>query len=142
MLKARFINIGNDFHGLFVKSFYKTSPLNFGIDNMLKILFIPPKIGLDLSFANNFYVEYIKNYDSLKKPKRRNIIAKSMKNALYWDKGFYDKFFYAPENANSYYKLPSEIFRTLELHFYTQNDGQDFCIRNLEFTHIKLKPMY
>lgn len=134
--------IGNDFHGLFVKSFYKTSPLNFGIDNMLKILFIPPKIGLDLSFANNFYVEYIKNYDSLKKPKRRNIIAKSMKNALYWDTGFYDKFFYAPENANSYYKLPSEIFRTLELHFYTQNEGQDFCIRNLEFTHIKLKPMY
>lgn len=134
--------IGADFHGVFVKSFYKTSPLNFGIDNMLKILFIPPKIGLDLSFANNFYVEYIKNYDSLKKPKRRNIIAKSMKNALYWDKGFYDKFFYAPENANSYYKLPSEIFRTLELHFYTQNEGQDFCIRNLEFTHIKLKPMY
>lgn len=134
--------IGNDFHGVFVKSFYKTSPLNFGIDNMLKILFIPPKIGLDLSFANNFHVEYIKNYDSLKKPKRRNIIAKSMKNALYWDTGFYDKFFYAPENANSYYKLPSEIFRTLELHFYTQNEGQDFCIRNLEFTHIKLKPMY
>lgn len=134
--------IGADFHGVFVKSFYKTSPLNFGIDNMLKILFIPPKIGLDLSYTNNFYVEYIKNYDSLKKPKRRNIIAKSMKNALYWDIGYYDKFFYAPENANSYYKLPSEIFRTLEFHFYTKNVGQDFCIRNLEFTHIKLKPMY
>lgn len=134
--------IGVDFHGVFVKSFYKTSPLNFGIDNMLKILFIPPKIGLDLSYTNNFYVEYIKNYDSLKKPKRRNIIAKSMKNALYWDIGYYDKFFYAPENANSYYKLPSEIFRTLEFHFYTKNEGQDFCIRNLEFTHIKLKPMY
>lgn len=134
--------IGADFHGVFVKSFYKTSPLNFGIDNMLKILFIPPKIGLDLSYTNNFYVEYIKNYDSLKKPKRRNIIAKSMKNALYWDIGYYDKFFYAPENANSYYKLPSEIFRTLEFHFYTKNEGQDFCIRNLEFTHIKIKPMY
>ena len=134
--------IGVDFHGVFVKSFYKTSPLNFGIDNMLKILFIPPKIGLDLSYTNNFYVEYIKNYDSLKKPKRRNIIAKSMKNALYWDIGYYDKFFYAPENANSYYKLPSEIFRTLEFHFYTKNKGQDFCIRNLEFTHIKIKPMY
>lgn len=134
--------IGVDFHGVFVKSFYKTSPLNFGIDNMLKILFIPPKIGLDLSYTNNFYVEYIKNYDSLKKPKRRNIIAKSMKNALYWDIGYYDKFFYAPENANSYYKLPSEIFRTLEFHFYTKNEGQDFCIRNLEFTHIKIKPMY
>lgn len=134
--------IGVDFHGVFVKSFYKTSPLDFGIDNMLKILFIPPKIGLDLSYTNNFYVEYIKNYDSLKKPKRRNIIAKSMKNALYWDIGYYDKFFYAPENANSYYKLPSEIFRTLEFHFYTKNEGQDFCIRNLEFTHIKIKPMY
>ena len=134
--------IGVDFHGVFVESFYKTSPLNFGIDNMLKILFIPPKIGLDLSYTNNFYVEYIKNYDSLKKPKRRNIIAKSMKNALYWDIGYYDKFFYAPENANSYYKLPSEIFRTLEFHFYTKNEGQDFCIRNLEFTHIKIKPMY
>ncbi len=134
--------IGVDFHGVFVKSFYKTSPLNFGIDNMLKILFIPPKIGLDLSYTNNFYVEYIKNYDSLKRPKRRNIIAKSMKNALYWDIGYYDKFFYAPENANSYYKLPSEIFRTLEFHFYTKNEGQDFCIRNLEFTHIKIKPMY
>ena len=134
--------IGVDFHGVFVKSFYKTSPLNFGIDNMLKILFIPPKIGLDLSYTNNFYVEYIKNYDSLKRPKRRNIIAKSMKNALYWDIGYYDKFFYAPENANSYYKLPSEIFRTLEFHFYTKNEGQDFCIRNLEFRHIKIKPMY
>ena len=134
--------MGTDFHGVFVESFYNTSPLNFGIDNMLKILFIPPKIGLDLSYTNDFYVEYIKNYDSLKKPKKRNIVAKTLKNALYWDKGFYDTYYYAPENASCYYKLPSEIFRTLELHFYTLKEGQDFCIRNLEFTHIKLKPMY
>lgn len=134
--------LGADFHGEFVESFYKTSPLNFGIDNMLKILFIPPKIGLDLSYTNDFYVEYVKNYDSLKKPKKRNIVAKSLKNALYWDTGYFDTFYYAPENASSYYKLPSEIFRTLEFHFYTKDEGQDFCIRNLEFTHIKLKPMY
>ena len=134
--------LGTDFHGVFVESYYYTSPLNFGIDNMLKILFIPPKIGLDLSYSNDFYVEYIKNYDSLKTPKKRNIIAKTLRNALYWDKGNYDSFFYAPKNANSYYKLPSEIFRTLEFHFYTEHEGQDFCIRNIEFTNIKLKPMY
>jgi len=133
---------GNDFHGIFIKSFYHTSPLNFGIDNMLKILFIPPKIGLDLAYNNDFFVEYIKNYDSLKKTKKRNIVAKSLKNALYWDVGYYDKFYYAPQNASSYYTLPSEIFRTLEFHFYTKNEGQDFCIRNIEFTDIKLKPMY
>lgn len=133
---------GNDFHGVFVKSYYRTSPLNFGIDNMLKILFIPPKIGLDLAYNNNFFVEYIKNYDSLKKPKRRNIVAKTLKNALYWDNGYYDSSFYAPQNASSYYMLPSEIFRTLEFYFYTKNHGQDFCIRNIEFTNIKLKPMY
>ncbi len=134
--------LGTDFHGIFVESFYHTSPLNFGIDNMLKILFIPPKIGLDLSYTNDFFVEYIKNYDSLKQPKKRNIKARSLKNALYWDIGNYDEYYYAPKNASSYYTLPSEIFRTLEFHFYTQTDGQDFCIRNIEFTNIKLKPMY
>lgn len=134
--------LGNDFHGEFVKSYYNTSPLNFGIDNMLKILFIPPKIGLDLTYTNDFYVEYVKNYDALKKPKRRNIIAKTLRNALYFDVGNYDECYYAPKNASCYYKLPSEIFRTLEFSFYTQKEGQDFCIRNIEFTNIKLKPMY
>lgn len=133
---------GTDFHGQFIESFYNSSPLNFGVDNMLKILFIPPKIGLDLAYSNDFYVKYVKNYDSLKKPKIRNIKAKSLKNVLYWDIGYFDKHHYAPKNASSYYKLPSEIFRTLELHFYTQKDGQDFSIRNIEFTHINLKPMY
>ena len=133
---------GSDFHGVFVKSFYNTSPLNFGIDNMLKILFIPPKIGLDLSYTNDFFVEYIKNYDALKNPKRRKIVAKTLRNALYWDIGFYDKDYYAPKNASCYYKLPSEIFRTLEFNFFTQEKGQDFCIRNIEFTNIKLKKMY
>jgi len=134
--------LGANFNGTFIKSFYNTSPLNFGIDNMLKILFIPPKIGLDLLYANDFSVKYIKNFDTLKQPKIRNIKAKTLKNALYWDVGTYDTKYYAPQNTNSYCSLPSEIFKTLQISFYTQRATQDFCIRDIEFTHIKLKPLY
>src|SRR5574344_1202176 len=132
---------GNDFHGTFVESFYKTSPLNFGIDNMLKILFIPPKISLDLKYLNNFYIQYLKNYGDLRKTKTRNIVAKSFKNALYFDTTNWDMMYFAPEKTNAYYKLPSEIFKTLEIKFYTKQSNQDFCIKNLEFSKIKLKPL-
>ncbi len=134
--------VGNDFHGEFVECYYKTSPLNFGVDNVQKYLYNPPKISLDLEYSNDFHVEYIKNYNSLLNRKTRNIVAKTLSNALYWDTGYYDTTYYASKNANAYYKLPTETFKTLEITFYTKTAEQDFCIRNLEFIDIKLKPMY
>ena len=134
--------VGNDFHGEFIESFYNTSPLNFGVDNSLKFLFNPPKLALDLSYSNDFIVEYLKNYNSIKNNKKRNIIAKSLKNALYWDEGFFDLNYYALENASVHHKLPTETFKSLEFNFYTNKLGQDFCIKNIEFPSIKIKPLY
>jgi len=133
--------LGDDFHGTFVASSYTTSPLNLGVDNLLKILFVPPKISLDLAYSNNFYIQYIKNYDTLGTTKIKNIVATSLSNALYWDIGNFDTMYFAPEKTNQSYKLPSENFKTLEIKFYTQRATQEFCIKNIEFSDIKLKQL-
>ena len=51
------------FNGTFIRSFYKCTPLNLGVDNTLKILYFPPRITADMTYSGDFWVRYIKNYD-------------------------------------------------------------------------------
>ena len=85
-----------------------------------------------------YFSEYIKNYNSTTS-KTRRIQAKTLKNCLYFDIGHWDTNYFAIKNINSATKLPTSYFKTLQIKFFTKNDGDDFCIRNIEFCKIKIK---
>lgn len=127
-----------EFDGNFIEAFYKCSPLNLAVENSLKILAYPPKITMDMYYSNDFYVEYTKDYNSLT-TKIRHIVSKTLKNVLYFDKGFWDKNNFPHEKINVIKKLPATFFRTLQMSFFTKEIGQNFCINNIEFGKIKTK---
>jgi hypothetical protein len=127
------------FDGEFIRSFYKCTPLNLGVDNTLKILYFPPRVTIDMTYSSDFWIRYIKNYDTFKAPKVKQIKIKTMKNALYYDIGHWDKTYFPLKELNSIYKLPSATFKTLEIQLYTYASGEGFCIKNIEFSKIKVK---
>ena len=127
-----------DFDGEFIEAFYKCTPLNLGVENSLKIFAYPPKITMNMYYSNDFYIEYTKDYNSLT-TKIRHIISKTLKNVLYFDKGFWDVNIYPHEKINVIKKLPATFFKTLQMTFYTSEIGQSFCISNIEFGKIKTK---
>ena len=127
-----------EFDGEFIESFYKCSPLNLAVENSLKILAYPPKITMDMYYSNDFYIEYTKDYNSLT-TKIRHIVSKTLKNVLYFDKGFWDKNNFPHEKINVIKKLPAACFKTLQMTFFTKDNGQTFCINNIEFGKIKTK---
>lgn len=131
--------IGNDFNGEFIEAFYQCAPVNLGSDNTVKIFYYPPRVTLDLGYENNFFVKYQKNYDTLKPPKIRHISSETIKNVLYWDIGYWDKDCYPPKVLNSIVKLPPAMFNTLVMTFFCKNQGQEFCIKSLECSKIKMK---
>jgi hypothetical protein len=112
---------------------------NLGADNTLKILYFPPRLTIDSMYNNNFFVSYIRNYDSTKKIKIREIKNRTVKNVLYYDIGYWDKTNYMPRRLNAISKLPSATFKALEVKLFTVSDGQEFCIKNIEFSRIKVK---
>jgi len=128
----------SEFDGEFIESYYKCAPLNLGVENSLKILAYPPKITMDMHFSNDFYIEYIKDYNSLT-TKIRRIVSKTLKNVLYFDEGFWDLNSFPYEKINSIKRLPSAYFKTLQMSFYTKELGQNFCINSIEFGKIKVK---
>lgn len=130
--------ISTDFDGEFIDAFYKCSPLNLSVENSLKIFAYPPKIAMDMYFSNDFYIEYTKNYNSLT-TKTRRIFSKTLKNALYFDIGYWDTNNFPHEKINVIKKLPTSFFKTLQMTFYTKEAGQNFCINNIEFGKIKTK---
>ena len=127
-----------DFDGTFIEAFYKCAPLNLAVENSLKILTYPPKITMNMFYSNDFYVEYTKDYNSLT-AKVRRIVSKTLKKVLYFDKGFWDINTFPHEKINVIKKLPTTFFKTLQMTFYTKNEGQNFCINNIEFGKIKTK---
>lgn len=127
------------FNGNFIRSFYKCTPLNLGVDNTLKILYFPPRVTVDMTYSSDFWIRYIKNYDTFKTPKVKQIKIKTMKNALYYDVGHWDSTYFPLKELNSIYKLPSATFKTLEIQLYTYASGEGFCIKNIEFSKIKVK---
>ena len=131
---------GNSFDGDFIQSYYICSPLNLSVDNTMKILYVPPRVTLDVESNNNFMVQYTKNYDSLKQIKVKNISQKSIKNVFYWNKSYWDRdTVFKSRNTNSVKRLPTASFKTLEIKFYTNTSSQEFAIKNIEFSKIKVK---
>ena len=131
---------GDDFAGEFIPSFYICSPLNLFADNTIKILYIPPRVTLDMTNANDFMLQYTKNYDTLKTVKRKHITSKTIKNLFYWDKSYWDTdTLFKPKETNSIKRLPTSSFKTLEIKFYTDSSNQEFAIKNIEFSKIKVK---
>ena len=126
------------FDGEYIEAFYKCTPLNLGLENSIKILSLPPKITLDMYYNNQFYIEYIKNYDS-ESSKIRQINAKTLRNVLYFDINHWDSSYFPQKDINVLKKLPTAFFKTLQITFFTREKGNDFCIKNIEFGKIKTK---
>lgn len=130
--------VSNTFDGEFIQAYYRCTPMNLGYENSIKILSYPPKVSLDMYYNNSFYVEYTKNYDATTS-KTRHIKAKSLQNSLYFDIGHWDMARFPVKDINAIKKLPSSFFKTLQMTFLTKNQGDDFCIKNIEFGKIKTK---
>lgn len=127
-----------DFDGEFIESFYNCAPLNLGEEGSLKILSYPPRITMNMYYTNDFYIKYTKNYDSMT-TKIRHITSKTLKDILTFDKGNWDTTKFPYEQINALKNLPAAYFKTLQMNFYTEEEGQNFCINNIEFGKIKVK---
>lgn len=131
------------FDGEYIEHYYKCSPMNLGAMNTLKVFLFPPRISFDMPYTNDFYVKYEKNYDRLKKPKLKHIKAKNKGLYYYGDpKSIYGAAFYAPKRTGEIGKFPNATFKILEITIYTDKENeipQNFAIKNIEFSKIKVK---
>nr|DAX39333.1 MAG TPA: stabilization protein [Caudoviricetes sp.] len=128
----------NTFNGEYIEQYYNCSPLNLGADNTLKVLVFPPRVSFDLPYSNNFYVKYIKNYNTFKKPKIKYIKSK-VKNFLIWGVGLWGINYWASKATNAVGKFPNATFKILEICIYTTKLTENFAIKNMEFSKIKVK---
>jgi len=128
----------NTFDGEYIQHYYYCSPFNFGAMNTLKVLMFPPRTFLDLPYINNFYVKYIKNFNNFKKPKVKYIKAK-YKNFLIYGVGYWGVNYWASKATNAVGKFPTSNFKILEIQIYTENASQNFAIKNIEFSKVKIK---
>jgi hypothetical protein len=111
-----------------------------GQDNTLKITKFPPRLTVDGNYICHFWVKYIKNYQALKQPKLKEIKSKQIPNVLVYDVGTWDsEFIYEPNVLNSVIKIPSTTFKALEICFYTETPEQQFAIKSIEFSRLKVK---
>lgn len=129
---------GNDFNGEYIEHYYNFSPLTLGAVNTLKVLAFPPRISLDTTENSKFYVKYRKNLSVIKKPKIKFIKTKDKLFAQY-DVSYYDDSYYPLKTYSKVCKFPSATFKILEIFLYTTEKKQDFSIRNIEFSKIKVK---
>lgn len=131
---------GETFNGEFIEAYYNCSTLNLLSDNTLKTLYMPPRVTLDKKDYNDFFVKYIKNYDSLKTPRIKRIISETFKKLFYWDLSYWDTdAIFKPKTMVSTAKIPVSTFKTLDISFYTDRPKQGFSIKNIEFQKIKVK---
>lgn len=133
---------GENFDGEFIQSFYTCSPLNLFADNTVKMMYIPPRLTLDMTKSNDFSVKYTRNYDSISKVKEKKITAKTIKNVMYWDSSFWDSdAIFKPRETNSIIRIPTSSFKSLEIMFYTSESPSPtgFAIKNIEMSQIKVK---
>lgn len=132
---------GEDFDGEFIQSFYKCTVFNYDSDNTLKITKFPPRATVEANVKCHFFVKYVKNYNSFKKPKVKEIKTKTNTQILYYDKGYhYDSgYIYPPKSLNAVVKLPSATFKAIEIMFYTEDSAQSFALKALEFSKLKVK---
>lgn len=130
--------VSNSFDGNYIQHYYHCSPLTLGAMNTLKVLKFPPRVSLDLPYDNDFFVSYIKNFDTFKSPKTKHITAK-YKNVMTWNESDWDSEAWLMNKVNCIGKFPNATFKSLEIQIYTNNLGQDFAIRNMELSKIKVK---
>ncbi|MBQ6516807.1 hypothetical protein IJI31_06470 [bacterium] len=131
---------GETFNGDFIQNYYNCSPMNLGQDNTLKVLGISPRVSFDMPYNNQFYVKYVKNYNTFKNPKIRFIKSK-LKNYLYWGIGYWGVNYWADKNTSVIGKLPNATFKILEISLYTEKSTETFSIKNIEFSKIKVKQL-
>ena len=133
--------VSETFNNEFIGAFYQCTVINMDSDNTLKITKMPPRLSVDGEYRNNFYVKYVKNYNTLKPPKIKEIKSKTKKGIIYYDQGYtYDSgYIYLPNVATSIIRLPSSTFKALEITFYTEKLRQEFCIKTLEISKLKIK---
>lgn len=131
---------GYDFNGDYIEAYYTCSVMNLGSDNTLKITKFPPRATLDGERKCHFWVQYVKNYNSLKSVKTKEIQSKTQSSIAYYDKGYtYDSEWIYSISTNAILKLPSSTFKALEIKFYTTDKSQSFALKTLEFSKIKVK---
>lgn len=128
----------NLFNGDYIPHHYNCSPLNLGANNTLKILVLQPRVSFNLPYSNTFKVKYIKNYNTFKKPKIKQIKTK-YKNVLIWGQGVWGQDYFASVNTSSIGKFPNANFKVLEIIMFTDDKTQNFSIKNIEFSKIKVK---
>lgn len=131
----------NYFNGDYIQHHYICTIMNLGTDNTLKITKFAPRITIDSSQINHFYVKYVKNYNLSKKPKVKELSTKLSGNILVYDSGdTYDSGkTYKPGGVSGIIKIPSATFKALEITFYTTDRNQFFTIKAIEFSKIKVK---
>lgn len=131
---------GLDFDGDFIEAHYTCSNFNLGSDNTLKITKFPPRATLDGEKRCHFWVQYVKNYNSTKSVKTKELKSKTQGSIAYYDKGYkYDSEWIYAINTNTILKFPSSTFKALEIKLYTTALGQQFALKTLEFSKIKVK---
>lgn len=126
------------FNGEYIQWYYKLSPMNLGADNTLKVLVFQPRVSFDLPYWNSFYVKYIKNYNTMKKPKVKFIKTK-YRNVGIYGVSLYNHCYYRPKNTAAVAKFPNATFRILEIEIFSRTQNDTFSIRNLEMSKIKVK---
>lgn len=132
---------GFTFDGEFIDSYYTCSIFNLGEDNTMKITKFPPRLTVDGNSICDFWVDYIKNYQALKKPKTKRIKSKQIPNVAKYNSGFkYNNgCIYRPNVLNAIVKIPSATFKALEIKFYTKTAENRFAIKTMEFSKLKVK---
>lgn len=128
----------NTFNGQYIENYYNLSPFNLGAMNTLKIFVFPPRVSFDLPYSNTFYVKYVKNYNTFKKPKIK-LIKSKLKNFLIWGVGLWGIDYWASKATSIIGKFPNATFKVIEISIYTENSSQTFSIKNIEFSKIKVK---
>lgn len=133
--------IGNTFNGEFIESFYTCSMFNLGEENTMKITKFPPRLIVDGNILSHFWIKYVKNYNYYKKAKTKEVKSKISTNVLTYDSGeYYDSsYIYIPNKLNTIVKMPSSTFKALEITFYTVSTSNQFAIKSIEFSELKVK---
>lgn len=130
--------VTDTFNGQYIQHYYNCSAWNLGAMNTLKVLVLPPRVSFGMPYSNSFYVKYVKNYNIFKKPKVK-LIKSKLKNYMRWGVGFWGADYWLSKNTNVIGKFPNATFKVIEISIYTINSSQNFAIRNIEFSKIKVK---
>ena len=82
--------------------------------------------------------EYKCSKCKFKKPKIK-LIKSKLKNFLIWGIGLWGIDYWASKATSIIGKFPNANFRVLEISIYTQSVAQNFSIKNIEFSKVKVK---